>query len=437
MSQRIFIGTATWKYEHEPQLNLDVVEESLNRLSGFFAGPLGYQRTLDEIAANPSSRELLKRLDRWFGSPQREELDWVVLYYAGHAKAGGGLDDLYLLTSDYESDYGPSTSFPANQFASFLTAQNASQENRRSKRFLLILDTCFSGASLVPLAQTLRARFSTSGEGVMFYVLASALPVEEAVAGALATALMDALQDQSLGGAHQPYILFDDLLPAINRRLKPHKAVRLALDSPDEIPQFFPNRYYRSDAILGATVQELRGAVQPGEALQHWDPKSRGVDFAAQPGNFFTGRERALGDIQNWFDNAEDSRPCIVTGSPGSGKSAILSRIVTTSDRVDCAIHAKGKTLREVVDRVAGALSSNADMASVIEALKARREPFHLILDALDESGEAERIAREFLAAASGGSEHEGIGGRAGRDVRSAGPTLDGDARRFGELYRA
>ena len=85
---------------------------------------------------------------------------------------------------------------------------------------------------------------------------------------------------------------------------------------------------------------------------------------------------------------------------------------------------------------MAGALSSNADMASVIEALKARREPFHLILDALDESGEAS-ASRASSGAASGGSEHEGIGGRAGRDVRSAGPTLDGDARRFGELYRA
>ncbi|WP_322778715.1 serine protease, partial [Frankia sp. Cas4] len=66
----------------------------------------------------------------------------------------------------------------------------------------------------------------------------------------------------------------------------------------------------------------------------HWDPRARGVERAARPGWFFTGRRRALGELVGWLcappERVDPLR--VVTGGPGSGKSAVLARLVTLSD---------------------------------------------------------------------------------------------------------
>ena len=81
----------------------------------------------------------------------------------------------------------------------------------------------------------------------------------------------------------------------------------------------------------------------------------------------------------------------VITGSPGSGKSAILSRLVTLSDPefrkglpeserrwldvipegvVDIAIHSKGKTLYEIVDQFATRFDTTSSLESLLEFLR-------------------------------------------------------------------
>jgi hypothetical protein len=279
------------------------------------------------------------------------------------------------------------------------------------------LDTCFSGASALSLAQGLKARFTQGDGGPMFYVLASAMPTEEALAGGLARGLIGALEDKSLGGVHQEFIYFDELLPAINRRLQFHKVFRLALDSPDEAPRFFRNLHQIPQAQFGATVEEIHLAVERSEYVSHWNPVSRGVEFATQSGDFFTGRDRVMTELARWLSDPADNRARVVTGAPGCGKSAILSRIVTTTNpelrregaasarwnklfkatAFDFAIHAKGKTLEESITRVAESLKVAAEPGSVLAALKERNRPFHILIDALDEAREPARIIAAFL----------------------------------------
>jgi hypothetical protein len=152
VNKRIFIGASTWKYQCEAHLNLPELKDVLEEVAAFFTGKLGYERALEEISANPRSEVFRKKLDKWFAAKDRDDSDWIVLYYTGHGKLESG-DKLYLLTTNYRSDLTPSTSFPADEIAAMLVSQNASGENRRAKRFLLILDTCFSGASALSLAQ--------------------------------------------------------------------------------------------------------------------------------------------------------------------------------------------------------------------------------------------------------------------------------------------
>lgn len=149
-----------------------------------------------------------------------------------------------------------------------------------------------------------------------------------------------------------------------------------------------------------------------GEAGRHWLPRARGVAVDTEGGARFRGRAAALRRVVDWIDSVEPiSRPLIVTGSPGVGKSAVLGRIVTTADQqisgelsdtdmavrapvgaVSCAVHVKGKTALEVAAEIARAVAVElpgvpADlMPAVRDQLNHRRTRFTLVLDALDEA---------------------------------------------------
>ena len=415
MSNKQLIAVGSWKYAHEAHLNVPELEKSLKNVIDFFTHSLGYERALEAITENPTSDDLRNALDRWLATSGRKEQDWIVLYYTGHGKLEAN-GELYLLTSNYENALTPSTSFAAAQLGTMLVTQNASGEFRPAKRFLLILDTCFSGASGLPLAQALSARFTNGTSGAMFYVVASALPREEALAGGLSEALLGALNDRSLGGKAQEYIYFDQLLPAINARLKAQRALRVALDSPEEVPCFFPNPYYQAGATASADIEEVFQVLKTSEIKLHWDPVSRGVELNSQTGDFFTGRQRILKEVADWLNNPSDHPGCIITGAPGSGKSAILSRILTSSlsapakiikkckrselfanTEFDVAIHAKGKSLQETISRVALRLKCPAEPEQIYQRIRQQQQPFRIVLDALDEAKEPARITNEFL----------------------------------------
>ncbi|MEU8584236.1 AAA family ATPase [Streptomyces abikoensis] len=149
------------------------------------------------------------------------------------------------------------------------------------------------------------------------------------------------------------------------------------------------------------------------ETRRHWQPRARGTSTASERGFRFRGRTTALTEIIQWITEETPRRQAlIVTGSPGSGKSAVLGRIVTTADTdaaaalpgddmavraplgvISCAVHAKAKTALEVAHEIARAASAAlppqvSDLAVVLrEALEDRPpQPFVLVIDALDEA---------------------------------------------------
>src|ERR1700727_1195317 len=63
----------------------------------------------------------------------------------------------------------------------------------------------------------------------------------------------------------------------------------------------------------------------------YFEPLARGVQRAGVVGWYFTGRESALREIVTWLGEIGYGA-LIVTGEPGSGKSAVLARIVTMAD---------------------------------------------------------------------------------------------------------
>ncbi len=109
----------------------------------------------------------------------------------------------------------------------------------------------------------------------------------------------------------------------------------------------------------------------------------------------------------------------MITAGPGSGKSAVLGRLVTLSDPeyrprvplddvppesippeglVDVAIHARQKTLRDCLDEIASRTGVPATSPEVLVDGLAREGRMRVIvLDALDEAVEPHEIARKLL----------------------------------------
>jgi WD40 repeat protein len=149
------------------------------------------------------------------------------------------------------------------------------------------------------------------------------------------------------------------------------------------------------------------------EGSRHWQPRARGVSSDSERGYRFRGRTKVLTEIVAWLDRAvPDRRILVVTGSPGVGKSAVLGRVVTTSDpeirallpaddddvkasvnAVACAVHAKGKSALDVAKEIARAASARlpeqpSDLAAAIRAVLEEHpgSRFNVIIDALDEA---------------------------------------------------
>lgn len=153
--------------------------------------------------------------------------------------------------------------------------------------------------------------------------------------------------------------------------------------------------------------------------LTHWLPRARGVTSGGESGYRFRGRAKALRRIVDWIDDRTESRPLLVTGSPGAGKSAILARIVTTSNpalraalpiddlairaakhSVAVAVHANGKSVLEIAQCIAdaariGTLRGPDELTAKLRIVLGDRPTLRcVVIDALDEAQSLHDVLR-------------------------------------------
>jgi hypothetical protein len=150
----------------------------------------------------------------------------------------------------------------------------------------------------------------------------------------------------------------------------------------------------------------------------HWLPRARGSELESDTGYwYFTGRQTARQAICDWL--VDTGRPSLVVlGGPGTGKSALLGHLLVAADpvlaaivptngprpqvgSVDIAIHVKGLTCDDVVERLASAAAVEATdpeelLVAVREAGRSSQRPLTVLVDAVEEAvsvEEAQHIA--------------------------------------------
>jgi WD40 repeat protein len=432
--RRFFIALGSGRYRDLPEIaQLPRATADINEMARLFEG-FGYQTVLAGLGQYDSADQIKQKLSHWSRDIGLSPDDVVVAYFAGHG-ATVGQDRHYLLCWDSQEDDLAATALATEDLTRILC-------RRQLRHFLLILDTCSGGAgSADAMTFALQAvAYRQSGDDVStgLWFFASARSRDAAGDGAFIDCFRTSIAIATeRTGQRQRYVDLSTLVGAVNERfecVQVRQRAELAGGLVTGLAPFIPNAGFREDLPPAGTDLEVQRRAADRDLTEHFGPRSRGVEYESEQGQYFSGRGRVLTELVSWLTAAAgDGTGRIVTGNPGCGKSAVLGRIVALSDpdyrtrtdlsavdpatvvpkdAVAVAVHARHKALEEVVAKIATGLSIDADgPASLLQELSRRERsepPVVIVVDALDEAGsgtavdaggrgEPRRIARELL----------------------------------------
>jgi WD40 repeat protein len=413
-SSRFLIAVGTQNYvELGEEWTLDSVPADLRTVVELFTSPeSGYREALGDLRHNPVSSQLRRNLQHWLNAAERLPADIAVMYYSGHGDVIG--DTFYLITADTMSGQYLSTALDISDIVKML------RENSPVRRLLLIVDACYSGQAAHEIAEAVvrNARllnFSRRGEGI--WVLAASRPRQEARESQFTPALAKAVRYwQQNTGATQEYLALETILDTLAQELGETQQPYYSCVGAAGLPPFFPNPNFRDDMPVGVDLETRARLVRlQHERTEHWEAKARGLEVTGQAGWYFTGRRAALDRLSEFLvAPGSDTRVHILTGDPGSGKSAVLGRLVMHVEqsqgvriaspggfelpelRIDAALLARGKTVTDLRGELSDLLDLPID-ADPITALTGRTEPYILLIDALDEAVNPRQAVDQFL----------------------------------------
>ncbi|MFF2949812.1 AAA family ATPase [Kitasatospora sp. NPDC057965] len=355
----------------------------------------------------------------------------LIIYITGHGLAPQGSQHFLRLT-DTRLERPLSTAFPT---AELVTAALDS----RAEHVLVMVDSCFSGRLRAELDCCLKALHPDRKALHTLVVLAAgnedSTPRLRAFTSALA-AVHAHCADETSGYArsHLSWEEFHTVLGTVWNPtemadievLWPPSSVgrRLAASEPSPC---LPNPGH-ADTTL---VEDARSQVgwSRAELDDYWITRATG-QMSGDVGWYFTGRASLISQMNDFL--AGDDGALVVTGQAGSGKSALLARLVTLSDprfradpayqpyldtipehlqvaqnAVDAAVLARNTDPQELSAAIYKALTgqpapSDRDTtehlrAYVRTASSARGRPFTVVVDGIDEARSPRRIITDVL----------------------------------------
>jgi WD40 repeat protein len=331
----------------------------------------------------------------------------VVLYYTGHG-TDAERDTYYLVTKNSRPADLTDSALPARDLLRLFTVHDGQGQLIADQPIvLIILDCCYSGfAGMTMLEDALRGIGNPHT-----WMIASAGPLEYARQGLFAKAFRQVLERPTVGPS-QRFVDPLTIVEAINDACDGQAGQQAWLFQPAtgvaRIPPFFPNLDFEA-GLAGRTVADQ----------QHWISRARGGPEESTTGFYLvgkTGRLRAADDLLSWMRDPGRHGLALVTGSPGTGKSALLAlpallterswredllraaapgsliaragHLLPLETRVS-AVHARGLNTDQAAGAIAHALGRHATSASgLLEALDIAPQADErvVLVDAVDEA---------------------------------------------------
>ncbi|MFF3674866.1 AAA family ATPase [Streptomyces sp. NPDC002120] len=369
------------------------------------------------VAADPSLRTLRATVARWSEGWRTSGAHGpAVIVWSGHGVSENR--DLRLIVQDTDQPGNREETYPAKALADAALRSGADQ-------VLIVIDACHAGSAITEVLQTASNKLSSltlpPGRASWLGVVASGHSSQRApCSGTLLEVVTRVLREgPSAPEYHHEWsrrngqVTGAAVMRAVLAQWSHDSGQRPVVASIGEDRPMFGN--------------PLRRIATGPELAEHLVRAAQGADQVDE-GWFFSGRRQVLGEITEWLENRR-SGLFLVTGGPGSGKSAVLGRIATLSDpvhragilahhalgpgdpdpgagAVDVALHLRGFTVQQLAEAIADGLtlSPPPTPAALISDVE-RHWPDHgrrlvLILDGLDEvaPGQALPMIEQLLA---------------------------------------
>ncbi|MFJ7177466.1 caspase family protein [Streptomyces massasporeus] len=429
--RRYLIATAVSHYPNAPaELEWDRpgLVEARRRIVELFTQELGYTHVSD-LGLNPTKNQLARELREFCRSPERRADDVIAVYIAGHGEV---LDngDYVLLTADTEPDDLYDALLPSTLARKILAGTKV-------RRLLLMLDTCFSGQGGNELLSAMaRLKNDWREDETGLAVITSAQPRELAQTGAFPELLTEAVTSFATAGYTPPLLALDAVVNATRTNPKRPDFQHIGLEIiglTGEIPPFLPNSKHSNR--LSHTDLALQQAAEWDEQDKRRDVEFRtrllrramGHSDPSRVGWWFSGRHQALHDITAWLaDPAAEACPAlVVTGAPGSGKTAVLGLLAAVSDpeyrrtvplasigvraghlpppkSIGTTVYAQSLTDQQIVRAVAAALrlpqvEAVADLLNHLGTRPVPDRPHVVLIDGLDEAATPTTLCGQVL----------------------------------------
>ncbi|MET8973716.1 ATP-binding protein [Streptomyces hydrogenans] len=362
-----------------------------------------------------SHHELKKALVEWsklaatHSGPRTATL---VVYVTGH---GFDLEGKWVLApTEYDAPADQQTipSWDTTQPAQLIEALG---QRGDLAQVLLILDACGAGpgGEQALLDSIARAPFRDIDDRLDLWVVAAARQAEKALETVFSEAFATALREATVPSTERAHLDLAEVMDSVQTALRPtRQSARTVAGYGDPHCRALPNPLHMPS--------EPPTWLPPG-----WDAVSRGVVNDAASGWYFTGRDAALRTVLDHLTGAGTAPPLWLTGAHGSGKTAVLGRVVTTAtaalraelptvarhgvlpagDLAPAAVDARGRTTDRIAADIARALGLDAGTATGLTAELRRLGAASnrcVVVDHLDEAEdpEAVRALVEDLAAA-------------------------------------
>ncbi|KUO07187.1 hypothetical protein AQJ58_36205 [Streptomyces sp. DSM 15324] len=357
----------------------------------------------------------------------------LVVYITGHGLAPRGRQH-FLQLPDTDETRPLGTAFPTAELI-------ATALDSRAGHVLVMVDSCFSGRLTDELQDTLKAldedRRALGSLVVLTAGNEDSRPRLQAFTSLLA-AIRAHCEDQTNGYARS-HLSWEDFhairaavwnrttMADIHRIWPPGDSVSLQLAGRALSP-CLPNPGYTDTTLL----EDARSQVgwNRADLDDYWISRATGQMSGSGPGWYFTGRAALVSRMIEFLDG--DDGVLIVTGSAGSGKSALLARLVTLSDprfraddayrpvldaipehlhvpegAVDAAVLARNTDPHELSAALYEALTGRPTPAGhdPIEELRAyvrafvqrNGRPLTVVIDGIDEARNPRRIITDVL----------------------------------------
>ncbi|GGN43517.1 hypothetical protein GCM10011578_093730 [Streptomyces fuscichromogenes] len=208
----------------------------------------------------------------------------------------------------------------------------------KAKHVLVIVNTCYSRGVNIGLAQLVHDLNQNRSGSPTLAVLA-ATDIGTTVGVRELSALLAQVHKQLITSAEltSEYLTFVEFLEQLHDASEatgyrsPHPLLGM---NGSRTPHFcLPNPGYRPTTQLVAPQRSQVAATE--EDLRYWVSRASGRPNRADPGWYFSGRQPLTRVLASFLDVGPPSGfapSLIVTGTAGSGKSAVIARAVTLSD---------------------------------------------------------------------------------------------------------